>query len=426
MTARVLIASLSLLAIPAGFAASPPGASAEAKFKLKPGAKGKVCLGCHLTFEDTLKLPSVHTPVKAGECSNCHSPHASDHGKLLAQEPADVCFACHGDILPAGAKSAHRSVVEGECAKCHDPHAAPFKKNLLLAGNQLCLSCHKELGTALATNAFKHGPVEQNCLGCHDPHASTGNAMLLKQAVPGLCTGCHKPDQPFFVKAHVNYAVGKSDCTSCHDPHGSKNRGILWATAHPPVVNKMCGQCHPEPSAANALMPKKEGIDLCRGCHSEAINQIFTASRVHWPVLARRGCLSCHTPHAAKTKGLLPAGQTVVCGSCHSATIARQARSVTKHEPVEQGNCSVCHAPHASDTPSLFTRNTEMETCGICHDWQGHSAHPIGEKAIDPRNPNLTVGCSSCHRNHGTEFKHFTPFDMKMDLCVQCHKDMRR
>ena len=46
----------------------------ENKFRLKPGAQGKNCLTCHVEFQDKLKLPSVHTPVKSGECVSCHNP----------------------------------------------------------------------------------------------------------------------------------------------------------------------------------------------------------------------------------------------------------------------------------------------------------------------------------------------------------------
>jgi len=60
MKLRVL-AAFSTLALASAtlLAAPPPGAD---QFRLKPGAKGKVCLTCHADFEETLKLPFVHTP----------------------------------------------------------------------------------------------------------------------------------------------------------------------------------------------------------------------------------------------------------------------------------------------------------------------------------------------------------------------------
>ena len=58
----------------------------------------------------------------------------------------------------------------------------------------------------------------------------------------------------------MNYPVGDSQCTSCHDPHGSNVSGMLWASAHKPVVNKMCAQCHQDASSPMALQTKKEGV----------------------------------------------------------------------------------------------------------------------------------------------------------------------
>jgi predicted CXXCH cytochrome family protein len=64
------------------------------------------------------------------------------------------------------------------------------------------------------------------------------------------------------------------------------------------------------------------------------------------------------------------------------------------------------------------------EVCAKCHEWGKHSAHPLGAKAVDQRNRNLTLDCLSCHRTHGTPFKHLAHFDTKKDLCVQCHSEM--
>src|SRR4030042_6808735 len=65
------------------------------KFKLKPDAKGKLCLNCHDNFKEKLKNQFVHTPVKSGECSECHNPHSTSHGKLLAEDVNKVCFTGH-------------------------------------------------------------------------------------------------------------------------------------------------------------------------------------------------------------------------------------------------------------------------------------------------------------------------------------------
>ena len=40
-------------------------------FKLKKGAKGRLCVECHDGFADVMKMPFIHTPLAKGECSSC-------------------------------------------------------------------------------------------------------------------------------------------------------------------------------------------------------------------------------------------------------------------------------------------------------------------------------------------------------------------
>lgn len=396
------------------------------KFKLKPGANGKLCLGCHTAFKEKLAKPFIHTPLKQGDCTGCHSPHTSSHGKLLTADADRICDTCHKSMVPTGARSVHKVVAEGGCRKCHDPHAADNKFNLVKGGNDLCFECHKGMAETITKVKFKHNPVTKGCLVCHDPHASGKAEFLLKNGVPALCVGCHKTDLPSFVKKHMGYPVANARCTGCHDPHGSDMPGILYTNVHKPVANKMCNQCHAEAASADPLKTKKGGYELCRGCHSDLVNTMFAKNRMHWPILGKEGCLSCHNPHASKQKGLLKADSLTVCGRCHQDTIRRQEKSETKHQPIKDGKCTACHDPHASDNLYLSKQANTIDLCGTCHDWQKHSTHPIGEKIHDPRNKNLTLQCLSCHRSHGTEYKHFIPFSTTSELCVQCHEKFKR
>ncbi len=394
-------------------------------FKLKPGAYAELCLKCHPTFQSKLKKPFVHTPVKS-ECTGCHNPHTSAHGKLLAGEVTTICNKCHQAVNPGNALSVHKPVAEGACMKCHDPHSADNKYNLIQAGNALCFTCHKSLGETLAKVKYKHNPVGKGCFTCHLPHVSTKERWLLKTATNALCTGCHKTDRPIFKKQHMDYPVAKSNCTGCHDPHGSDVPGILYNNVHRPVASRMCNQCHDEPNSTNPLRVKKAGYELCRGCHNTMMNQMFDKNQQHWPLLGKEGCLSCHNPHASPQKKLLKANLITLCGKCHADTIQRQGKSPTKHEPVATGICTSCHDPHSSNSQFFFKESTVIDQCATCHDWMKHSTHPIGDKVRDPRNKNLTVQCLSCHRAHGTEFKNMIPFVTTNELCVQCHEQFRR
>ncbi len=429
MTARHAVLLLVLgfaSAGPSGALGAPAAAAPQtAAFKLKPGAEGKLCLDCHPQFEEVLKKPFVHTPVRSRQCAGCHNPHASSHGKFLAADGAAVCARCHGAVAPAQAKSTHKPVADGKCNQCHDPHASVAKNNLLKPGNELCGSCHQKVVEAAGKARNKHPPVLQGCTACHDPHGSAKAASLLRSEVPGLCLGCHKPDRQVFVKAHLGYPVAKAQCTSCHDPHGSDRRSLLYNTVHPPVAKGGCAQCHEPATSPNALRTKSPPPQLCRGCHNEQFNAMSAKARMHRPV-ADGSCLACHGPHAAKEKGLLKGDMVTVCGTCHADTIKRQALSPTKHDPIRDGKCTACHEPHSSDLPLALKKADIVEGCGTCHDWLKHSSHPMGEKVQDPRNKNLTLQCLSCHRAHGTEYRHLMPYATTSELCTKCHEKFKR
>jgi predicted CXXCH cytochrome family protein len=335
-------------------------------------------------------------------------------------------------------------VVEGNCVKCHDPHASNNKANLLQAGNALCASCHKAMTDALAKVKFKHNPVEGSCLNCHDPHASGKSSHLLKTAMPGLCLDCHKSDSPRFQQQHLNYPVAKANCVSCHNPHGSNTAGILFDTVHAPVASKRCSQCHEAATSPTPFQTRRPGFELCRGCHSPMMNEVFNKNRIHWPLVDQTGCMHCHEPHASTQKKLLRFEEARLCGTCHTDTMEWQARLAEKakqeraalkgrpekgaftHQPVQDGACSTCHRAHASDSLHLMSQASVVEGCGACHDWLKHTSHPMGEKYADLRNKNLKLDCLSCHRAHGTGNRYMITFPTTTDLCVQCHKRFTR
>lgn len=414
--------------------ASP--AHTQHKVKLKPGAKGGQCLKCHEDLQKTVKQRSVHPLLKKGECTACHDPHTSNHKNLLVSEVNTLCSSCHQQILPDKARSTHQVVVEGNCQTCHNSHGSDNRFILSKSGNALCVECHKDIGTMAQDVQFKHEPLQKDkgCLNCHNPHASMRAEHLLKNEMPALCTECHQTNRSFFARRHMNYKVDDSNCNSCHNTHGSNKKGILYDNVHAPVAEKKCIQCHPSPTAANALQTKQEGMVLCRECHQDMIAETLDRNRLHWPLADKVGCLNCHSPHGTKEKNLLNDTQVKVCGQCHADTVELQRWSKENPknknlcEPVKKGDCVSCHSPHAADNILLITQeNISIDLCGKCHEWQSHSTHPIGEKAIDKRNNNLTVECLSCHQGCGTGNKPWMmPFETTYDLCIQCHVERRR
>ncbi|MBI4699524.1 MAG: cytochrome c3 family protein [Nitrospirae bacterium] len=403
--------------------------------KLKPEAKGRLCLKCHETFSEKLKSAYVHTPVKNGECTGCHDPHTSSYGKLLSADSSNICISCHKEILPDKAQSSHKIVVDGNCMKCHDSHSSNNRFILLKAGNELCLDCHKDIGESLKTVRFKHKPAEDNrgCINCHNPHASAKYGSLLKKDIPALCIECHRTDNASFQARHSGYPVAGSQCTSCHNSHGSNKAAIVFENVHAPVAEKKCNKCHNEPSSKSPFATSKAGIELCRDCHKDKIAELLDKNNVHWPMLDKAACLNCHNPHASKGKNLVAAATSNVCGKCHSDTVELQERSKNNPKntslckPVREGSCTACHDPHASDYSLLAPLpSMSFNVCDKCHEWRAHSSsHPIGEKTKDPRNKNLIVDCLSCHKACGTaNMPRMTHFKNISEGCTQCHKEL--
>jgi predicted CXXCH cytochrome family protein len=420
----------------AGFLIIAAPAYCQNTFKLKPGAKGNVCLKCHENFKSQIKNRYVHPLMKNGECTGCHVTHTSAHKNLLKAAPSKLCYDCHKKILPENAASSHQIVLQGDCIKCHLPHGSDNKLFLKKTGNDLCLDCHEDIREKIKLNRFKHKPMEKGsgCLNCHVPHASEQLPFLLKKDSPSLCLGCHKTNESSFQKKHMNYPVANSNCRSCHNPHGSNEEGLLYDVAHTPVKEKKCDTCHLKPTSSGTPEIRKQGNQLCQQCHKETIDKLLSKNKVHWPLVDNTGCLNCHNPHATKQDKLLKGPVKTVCGKCHSDTVELQQISISNPknkrlcEPVKTGNCVVCHLPHGADNIlNIDQAEITNKPCGKCHEWQTHSTHPIGEKIVDSRNKNITIDCLSCHKACGTENNpSMLPFETTYDLCVDCHIDRKR
>src|SRR5512133_238028 len=161
-----------LAAAPAAPAGRLPPSPSPLRYKLKPGATGKVCLECHTGFGDKLQKAVVHTPVRSGEGVACHDPHASAYPKLRAGDGNQGCLGCHGALLAKGAKSIHAPVAKGACTACHDPHSSDQRFVLVRSQKELCAGCHGAITEAVAKTRVPHKALAEGCTSCHDPHAS--------------------------------------------------------------------------------------------------------------------------------------------------------------------------------------------------------------------------------------------------------------
>lgn len=224
------------------------------KFQLIETAP-KLCLSCHQDKfnQITAGATVVHGAVTdEGGCSSCHEPHASKLAGLQRTTQPQTCLKCHDkplkttegksltnmSLLLANNPDKHGPIRDGQCTACHDPHAgklhnllsedypstfySPFSMDMY----KLCFKCHEP---ALVTRMNGQGVTQfrdggrnlhalhvnqekgRTCRACHEVHASKRPAHV-RESVPfgsstwmleinfekgeqgGSCApGCHAP-----------------------------------------------------------------------------------------------------------------------------------------------------------------------------------------------------------------------------------------
>lgn len=186
-----------------------------------------LCLSCHQEAFDRMVggAKVVHGAVTSpGGCTGCHEPHASRLTGLQRGSQPDLCLSCHDKVvgtaqgeqltdmarLLAENPDHHGPIREGQCTSCHSPHASDHFRLLVedypkefyapfdLERFRLCFKCHipdlvlKPSGQGL-TN-FRDGDrnlhylhVNQEkgrtCRACHEVHASKRPSHV-RDAVP--------------------------------------------------------------------------------------------------------------------------------------------------------------------------------------------------------------------------------------------------
>ena len=215
---------------------------------------------------------------------------------------------------------------------------------------------------------------------------------------------------------HRRLPVSTIECGSCHNPHGSDQPSLIRSKPH--AVLMTCGRCHdvngPKPAALLA-----KGTDLCFRCHS-AVKVASQKPGAHKAL--QSGCVSCHSPHAADTPGLVKGDGRQICFSCHAGIKKMIAASFSIHVSTgEAGRCTACHAPHQSDNGRLL-RAPKVSLCVTCHKDHSSFSHPTGPTVNDPRS-GQPLTCLSCHAPHGSAFPSMLIANPQRELCLQCHTE---
>jgi predicted CXXCH cytochrome family protein len=231
-------------------------------YSTDPG-KENPCLECH---GDLLQMEYKHGPAE-NACDNCHKPTGKEHpgdekGFELIVKIQELCITCHEGLT--NQKVVHTPARNGNCTGCHSPHASSFKKLLITDKKKICLNCHNKSVSAdskpvinmaelVENRKYLHAALTGGCMTCHLSHTSDF-PKLLNAAFPAgnyspaikdsfdLCFQCHDTDllekeltttatnfrngdkNLHFI--HIRGAKGRS-CIMCHDVHGSNYEHLI-------------------------------------------------------------------------------------------------------------------------------------------------------------------------------------------------------
>lgn len=148
----------------------------------------ELCNGCHQSIRAQENRQSHH-PIKEGKtkCTECHDQHGGFGTKMLkANSVTELCYKCHSD--KRGPYLWEHPPVAENCLTCHVPHGSNHYKLLADKPPNLCLSCHDVPGhpgnvyTSFETfrgaaTSNKNRMFARGCLNCHSNiHGSNGPA----------------------------------------------------------------------------------------------------------------------------------------------------------------------------------------------------------------------------------------------------------
>jgi predicted CXXCH cytochrome family protein len=168
--------------------------------------KGEHQLRCNSCHAALTRQRSVHGLLAANDCTQCHEtkPGSGYRTTYAPHQENMKCFGCHEDVRKElkGKQFVHAPLAGGQCSICHSPHASPQVSQLRMRVNDLCLSCHSDKNDSNHPVVFhpseaksdpRNPEREFTCASCHNPHASDNKNML---ATAGgyftLCQSCHK------------------------------------------------------------------------------------------------------------------------------------------------------------------------------------------------------------------------------------------
>jgi DmsE family decaheme c-type cytochrome len=141
----------------------------------------ETCTTCHKEIRTQLLKPSHH-PIIEGKlaCTDCHNPHGALSEKMVnAESIPQLCTTCHTE--KRGPFVWGHPPVEENCLTCHNPHGSNHVRLLAERPPNVCQDCH---------DASRHpGSIYDATQGWIAPDGTpgAGNTRLVARG----CVNCH-------------------------------------------------------------------------------------------------------------------------------------------------------------------------------------------------------------------------------------------
>jgi DmsE family decaheme c-type cytochrome len=140
------------------------------------GPQPDLCYSCHKDIRAQQNRTSHH-PIREGKlkCTDCHDQHgAFGPHQLKADSVNELCYQCHAE--KRGPYMWPHPPVEESCLNCHTPHGSNHGKLLTSRIPRVCQNCHdwtRHPGTPYTKFETFQGAAPTNrmygksCLNCH-------------------------------------------------------------------------------------------------------------------------------------------------------------------------------------------------------------------------------------------------------------------
>ena len=133
------------------------------------------CVDCHQRQQSEILQASSH-PLRSGQmtCIDCHAPHGGPGpAELTAFTITDGCLDCHAE--KRGPFLWEHAPVAEDCTNCHTPHGSNHRGLMAARTPFLCQQCHLaafhpsnlESGAGLPPQGASSNVLGRDCVSCH-------------------------------------------------------------------------------------------------------------------------------------------------------------------------------------------------------------------------------------------------------------------